>query len=148
MMSLAVKTAQKITECYQDTLMDYKGCTCSSLGHPILRKHASHFSPIFRSTFFPSSVLFHTASRIGPLPSARSVSGSTLSNKGNALKCALIHSARSFTSVMVYTTPPGRKTYAYSARRVGERMRALCLRNLKCGSGKRKKSAERECFEK
>ena len=126
----------------------YRVGTATSLASSILRKHASHFSPIFRSTFFPSSVLFHTASRIGPLPSARSVSVSTLSNKGNALRWAFIHSARSFTSVMVYTTPPGRNTYAYSAKRVGEMMRALCLRSLKCGSGKRKKSAGQGMFRK
>src|SRR6266702_8755996 len=121
---------------------------CGYKDGSILLKQASHFSPLFRSTFLPSSVLAHTASRIGPLPSARSTSTSTVSNKGNALRCAFIHSARSLTSVMVYTMPPGRRTYAYSAKRVGEIMRALCLRNLKCGSGKRKKSAESECLEK
>ncbi len=34
-------------------------------------KQASHFSPPFRSTFLPSSVLVYTASIMGPFPSAR-----------------------------------------------------------------------------
>lgn len=69
-------------------------------------------------------------------------SSDTLSNNGNASKCFTIQSCKSLTSVTVYTIPPSLNTYAYSARSCVVIIRALCLRFLKCGSGKRKKSFE------
>ena len=72
-----------------------------------LLKHATNFSPLFRSTFLPSSVsVFMMATH----SSCSSSSGVSRSKSSWSSKCFAIHMWRSSTSVIVYATPPGFST--------------------------------------
>lgn len=138
-------------------------CSFGQGGSFLLLQTATNFLPPFLLTFFPSSVsslmsLTHgsrstsssdTRSHSSSTPLARPVHhrpstplscpSPSPSQADLPSKCPAIHPANSSTSVIEYTQPPGLTTYAYSALSWLLTMRALCLRALKCGSGKQRK---------